>query len=195
MSPDETVRRRGRRQMFLLLAISAAPIVLGTLAFYLWPPSGRTNYGELMEPVSVAAKGVDLAGRPATLEALRGRWVLVVVSGATCAEECRRSLLYTRQIRTAQGRDQGKVERAWIVHGSDEPDAELAALASGAQVIRLAQSTDATGLPADAAKSSEIHFVDPLGRLVMRYPSDPDPRKVMKDLQRLLRVNSVEYAR
>ena len=31
------------------------------------------------------------------------------------------------------------------------------------------------------------YIVDPLGNLMMRYPRDPDPQKVLKDLARLLR--------
>ncbi len=188
-------RRRGRLQMLLLLAVSAAPIVLGTLAYYVWTPQGRTNYGEVLPPVQVQASGVDLAGQRATLETLRGRWVLLVASTPECREECRRSLLYSRQVRVAQGREQGRVERAWIVLGLAQPDPELAPLHAGALVIRLAHEADSNALSGEVSRAAEIHLVDPLGRLVMRFPGDPDPRRIVKDVQRLLRVNSAEYGR
>jgi hypothetical protein len=35
-----------------------------------------------------------------------------------------------------------------------------------------------------------IYLVDPLGNLMMRFPPDPDPARVIKDLQRLLRASS-----
>jgi hypothetical protein len=34
-----------------------------------------------------------------------------------------------------------------------------------------------------------IYLVDPLGNLMMRFPRDPDPSKMIKDLQRLLRYS------
>lgn len=192
---DSAQRRRGRLQMLLLLAIAAAPIVLGTAAFYLWPPSGRTNYGELLSPEPVAAVGVDLRGEPSNLDALRGRWVLLVASAPDCPEACRRNLLFARQVRFAQGRDQGKVERAWIVDGREPPAVELEPLYAGAQVIRVSGMSTTAGLPPDTVQSSQIVLVDPLGRRVLRFPADPDPRRIVKDLQRLLRINRAEYAR
>jgi len=36
-----------------------------------------------------------------------------------------------------------------------------------------------------------IYLVDPLGNLMMRYPRDPDPAKLLKDLQRLLRYSRI----
>jgi len=33
--------------------------------------------------------------------------------------------------------------------------------------------------------------VDPLGNLTLRHPRDPDPRRMIKDLTRLLRVSRV----
>jgi hypothetical protein len=34
-----------------------------------------------------------------------------------------------------------------------------------------------------------IYLVDPLGNLMMRFPRDPDPSRMIKDLQRLLRYS------
>jgi hypothetical protein len=31
--------------------------------------------------------------------------------------------------------------------------------------------------------------VDPLGNLMMRFPRDPDPSRMLKDLQRLLKTS------
>jgi hypothetical protein len=33
--------------------------------------------------------------------------------------------------------------------------------------------------------------IDPLGNLMLRYPRDPDPRRMIKDLTRLLKVSRV----
>ena len=43
--------------------------------------------------------------------------------------------------------------------------------------------------PADGAVTDHIYLVDPLGNLMMRFPREPDPSRVIKDLQRLLKVS------
>ena len=182
-------RRSGRLQMMLIFAVAAAPIVLGTLAFYLWPPSGRTNYGEIQPLQVVEATGQDLAGHTAALRDLRGKWAFVILSDAACAESCRRNLLYTRQIILAQGRDQDRIDRAWLITDASIPNAELGPLYAGARVIRLLGENAVSGFPADAGSRGEIYLIDPLGNLVLRYPDDSNPRLIMKDVQRLLKIN------
>src|SRR6476661_8783925 len=43
-------------------------------------------------------------------------------------------------------------------------------------------------LPADPGTSAadHIYMIDPLGHLMMRFPKDPEPRKVYKDIYKLL---------
>ena len=36
-----------------------------------------------------------------------------------------------------------------------------------------------------------IYLVDPLGNLMLRFPRDPDPSRMIKDLQRLLRYSRI----
>ena len=43
--------------------------------------------------------------------------------------------------------------------------------------------------PADGAPADHLYLVDPLGNLMMRFPRDPEPARVIKDLQRLLRAS------
>src|SRR5206468_799114 len=42
-------RRRGRRIAFVILALCAAPTVAAWLAYFVWQPQSRLNYGELIE--------------------------------------------------------------------------------------------------------------------------------------------------
>jgi hypothetical protein len=43
--------------------------------------------------------------------------------------------------------------------------------------------------PAARSPLEHVYLVDPLGNLMMRFPQDPDPMRVIKDLQRLLRAS------
>ena len=45
--------------------------------------------------------------------------------------------------------------------------------------------------PAEGSVTDHIYLVDPLGNLMMRFPRDPDPSKMLNDLKRLLRLSQI----
>jgi len=86
--PDTTEdRRRGRRVAFAILALCAAPTVAAWLAYFVWQPQSRLNYGELIEARTITDPELRrLDGSPFRLSQLRGRWVLLQIDSAACAE-------------------------------------------------------------------------------------------------------------
>ena len=155
----------------------AAPFVLGWAAWYFgWGTGTAGNYGELLAPR-------PLAGPP--LQELRGKWVLVTFDAAACDAYCERKLYFIRQVRTAQGKEQGRVERLWVLTDAGTPRGELLAAIEGTRVSK-APPEAFPGNPVD-----HIYLVDPLGNLMMRFPRDPDPSKMLKDLQRLLKYSRI----
>jgi hypothetical protein len=166
----------------LLGAVFGLPLALAALAYWLdWAPGTTANYGELVTPPR------PLAGPP--FDALRGRWVLVSFDAAACDAYCERKLYFMRQLRRAQGKDQDRVERLWVLTDAAQPRAALLAAIEGTRIAR--EAALAERFPAAAAPTDHIFVVDPLGNLMMRYPRDPDPSRMLKDLQRLLRLSQV----
>ena len=160
------------KKLVLIALVCAAPLVLGTLAYvFRWSPGETSNYGELVPPRPVS--GVE-----------RGKWVLVVFDSAACDAYCERKLYVMRQSRRAQGKDMGEVERLWVLTDAGKPRAELM---PGIEGTRFA-TFSAAGFPGNALE--HIYLVDPYGNLMLRFPRDPDPSKVIKDLQRLLRYTA-----
>jgi len=45
--------------------------------------------------------------------------------------------------------------------------------------------------PAPRAPADHIYVIDPLGNLMMRFPPDPDTRRLIKDLSRLLKASRI----
>jgi hypothetical protein len=180
--PPAEAPRRGRAKLWLLGAVFALPLALAALAYWLdWAPGTTVNYGELVTPPR------PLAGPP--FEALRGRWVLVSFDAAACDAYCERKLYFMRQVRRAQGKDQDRVERLWVLTDAAQPRAELLAAIEGTRIERAPAL--AARFPAAAAHADHLYVVDPLGNLMMRFPRDPDPSRMLKDLQRLLRLSQV----
>jgi hypothetical protein len=162
-----------RNKLLWVALVCAAPLVLGTAAYLLrWSPGTPSNYGELLTPTPVAE-----------LEALRGKWVLVMFAAAACDARCEQKLYYMRQVRRAQGKDMSRVERLWVITDGARPREEILPGIEGTRFAGLSEKE----FPGKAV--DHIYLVDPLGNLMMRFPRDPDPSRMIKDLQRLLRYS------
>jgi cytochrome oxidase assembly protein ShyY1 len=184
--------RRGRRTLLLLALVALAPIVAALVAYYGFAPTERVNYGELLDPrPPPAIAGTYPDGKPFALAELRGKWVLLVVSGPDCGDACRRALHATRVARTIQGREQDRVVRVWLQPATaPPPPAELLAGHPGLVAAR-ASPAELTRLPIDAGGAAGILLLDPHGNLVLRYGDDPDIERLAKDLQRLLSASQI----
>lgn len=177
--PDANVRR-GRRALLAIAAVFALPVLAG---WYLYltgrTPGSTSNYGTLLEPRPLVA---------APLVALRGKWVLLHFDGGACDSRCERKLYYMRQVRRAQGMNAARIERLWIVTDGVTPRAELLAASDGTRVA-TAEAMPPGAFPPGNALPEHIWLVDPLGNLMMRFPRDPDPGRMVKDLERLLKYS------
>ena len=182
-TPDASrARRFGRIKLLGLAAFFTLPVAAGYLAYSWWTPEQGSNYGELLSPHPLD---------DATIAALKGKWVLVQFDSGTCDADCERKHYYMRQVRKSQGKDQYRVERLWLVTDAAAPSNDLLEAISGTRIERAASRSLAEQFPARGALSDHIYLVDPLGNLVMRFPRDPDPRRVIKDLQRLLKSSRI----
>jgi cytochrome oxidase Cu insertion factor (SCO1/SenC/PrrC family) len=169
-----------KAKIALIFALCAAPIVFGTLAYLLGWHGQAGNYGELIPPRTLEA--------PA-FQPLRGKWVLVTFDPASCGPACERKLYVVRQVRRAQGAGAERIDRLWLVTGGGAPKPELLAAIAGSYVQPAERGAKAGEFPGDPERY--IYLVDPLGNLMMRYPREPDPAKMIKDLERLLKVSRV----
>lgn len=177
-----------------MLAVFALPVVSAWF-LYLNPeylPNTRSNRGDLIEAIVTLPTGEDLLSAeraPFDSDKLSGRWTLVVLGRAPCAEACRDKLREIRQIRLALGESRLSVERLLLSSDSGvvvEP--ELA----GTQVATLTPAgarhlLDQLG--EDQSAFDRIYILDPMGRLMMRYRADAPPKDVLKDMERLLKAS------
>lgn len=185
-------RRRGRRTALGILAICAAPTVAAWLAFFVWHPQSRTNYGELIEPRALPDRELALIeGGSFRLSQLRGKWILIQIDSAACGEPCKKKLVYMRQARLALGKDADRIERVWFVDDAGSPDPVLLRDHEGLVVARLARRSLVDELPPGPNAADYIYVVDPRGSLMLRFPRDLDGRRMLKDLTRLLRVSRI----
>ena len=185
-------KKKSLLSLWLLVALCVAPVVASYVAYYLWPPSGKVNYGELIEPRPLPDAKLALAdGTPFPWHRLKGKWVLAMADSGNCDAYCQRKLLYLRQVRLAQGKEMDRVERAWLITDDANPPAAVVDAIQGTWLIRAGGSELLKFFPAKGALADHIYVIDPNGNLMMRYPRDADPRKIVKDIARLLRISSI----
>jgi len=171
--------RLGRLKLLALAGVFSLPVVLGWIAFLFdLVPGTAGNYGELLAPRPVEG---------AALEALRGKWVLLVFDAPECDAYCERKLYFIRQVRRAQGKEQLRVERAWVLTGAGAPRAELLAAIDDTRILPPQGGRFLAQFPFQASPVDHIYLIDPLGNLMMRYQKDPDPSRMIRDLQRILK--------
>jgi hypothetical protein len=197
---DDTARRTagGRWKMLAILAVCAAPVIASYVAYFVVKPQGRSNYGELIMPSRELPQSmplVALTGEPVSPASLAGQWLLVVVSDAACDAVCEKHLFLQRQLRETLGRDNGRLDKVWLVTDDAALRPEvLHAVSQGTPVTVLRVPRHALSQwlepAAGHALRDHLYIVDPMGHWMMRTPADPDPSKVKRDIERLLRASA-----
>jgi len=189
-------KRVGRWKLFAVLAVCASPVIASYLTYYVIKPQGRTNYGALIDPRAhpMPPLGMtSLDGKPAKLESLKGKWVMLQVSDADCPAACQRRLYEMRQLRLAQGKDMDRIERVWLITDDKPLETMLMREYDGTYMLRVKPEVLTTWLPAESGTTvtDHIYMIDPLGNLMMRFPKDGDPNKVKKDVAKLLKASRI----
>lgn len=188
-APEAARRRRGRLVAAAIFVVCALPFAAALIAYWFFPPAGRTNYGDLLEPKTPTPVHLErLDGRAFALADLKGKWVMLQVDAPECGQPCQAKLFNMRQSRLAQGDNADRIERVWLVAGGGAPPAELARLYEGAVLARAAPELVAA-LPGAEARD-HIYLIDPRGNLMLRFPKDADPKRMIGDLRRLLKYSS-----
>jgi cytochrome oxidase Cu insertion factor (SCO1/SenC/PrrC family) len=189
VEPQARAVTRARAKLAGLAALFAAPIVASFVTYTWFRPEGGASFGELLlPPVQVSAHRF---GRPGggTFEfgSLAGKWVLVISDSGTCPTACRDKLATARQVRLALGRNAGRLERVFVVDDTARPEAGSLAEFEGT-VVALAPFALPPGAGNDRA---HIYLVDPRGNVMMRWPAGADRKRMLGDLQRLLKASQI----
>ena len=109
-------------------------------------------------------------------------------------KQCRKKLYYMRQVRLIQNKEKERIERVWLIDDGEPPSPEVVKDFEGVWLINAKDSDLLKALPAKESIHDHIYLVDPIGNLMMRFPKNPDPAQMAKDIKRLLKVSQLEHA-
>lgn len=200
--PPETAQEkqivsRNLRTVGALAAIFLLPLLLSFWMYYgnAWRPATRTNHGELIEPVR-ALPGAELReanGAVAPANLFSEKWALAYIGNGACDETCRHALHFMRQTRLSLNNEMTRVARVFLATGTC-CDRELLEREHPGLVIIDATGPEARDLVNAFPTTDQPHslfIVDPLGNLVMRYDTRDDPKGLLTDLKKLLKLSHI----
>jgi hypothetical protein len=185
-------QKKSRLQLLLVALVFLGPLVVAAWLYNqgeTYTPSGRTNHGELLEPIiNVSA---SLSSTEAFEKTDRG-WLLIYANTADCDDPCRSALYTYRQARLMLGKEMDRVWRVFL-HGDSLPDTVF--LAEEHPGLITIEDSSLTGLlnnkrPAELPAGGYF-LIDPHGNLVMYFPPDLDPAEMVDDIKHLLRLSRI----
>jgi len=195
----QTDAKRNLWPLWAMICVFGAPVV-ATWFYFFFPeylPQTHSNRGELLNPTVPLSDGLGLTGPgtgsdPFDLEAIKGSWTLVYLTGDGCDAACVERLTQLRQIRLGLGESFNLVQRLLLTPPESPPiDQTLLADAfEGMHVARLSADGEAQlmdTLGEGSAAQGRIYIADPRAELMMRYGADAPPEDTLKDMERLLK--------
>ena len=184
------LRARNLRTVGALAALFILPLALSFWMYYGggWQPAAHTNYGELLRPV----RPLPLDGWPAG-KVLTQKWSLVYLVSGPCEERCRNALIVMRQTRLSLNQEMQRVNRVLIAGPGCCDDALLQREHAGLLVLDAgsAGAREVIQVFPAGQRADSIFLVDPLGNLVMRYDDRSNPKGLLQDLKKLLKLSHI----
>lgn len=119
------------------------------------------------------------------------RWSLIYVAPLPCGESCRSDLERLRQVHDALSTERHRVRRVFLYAGEGLPGVHDPALSLGAlDSPRQALWEELFGGAVNGG-AGRFFVADPLGNLVVAYPSGADRSAMLEDVERLLDVSRI----
>ena len=174
MSETEDVGR-GRKQLLTIMAIAMITLGGSYLLFYLASSGsgwGTTNHGQFVTPPQNTAE----LGWAIPEEEAR-HWFLWVVDNG-CDATCQQMVKDLRALHILLSREAGRVRRAYTNLNGGEVDL-------GEAYPKLHRIQTSKPLP------EGTYIVDPNGNLVLFYALDSNPKFILEDLKKMLKVSQI----
>jgi len=183
-------RTKGRMQFLLIAALFFGPLLFAGWLYYsgdALQPESRANHGALLEPIVNLVDAV-----PGSVIHDSRAWRLLYAADGDCGEDCRNALYTLRQARLMLGKEMDRVERVFL-HGEQRPDTLLAAeehrglvTLHDAALLAVLVDQKPESLPAGG-----FYLIDPHGNLVLYFSPEIEPRDMVDDMKRLLKLSRI----
>ena len=192
--------RNSRIKLLLLFGLFFGPLAASFIWYYGFDaalaPSGESNNSPLVTPAVPLEpfENAQVSGEGFTNDGLARHWTLVHVLDNQCAEACETFLYHTRQMRLAVGKDISRLDRIIVVPQATSHTALLEQHPDATVITRsdngLEQQLSAISEQNQVSPGSAF-MVDPIGNVMMWVPADIEPKLLLKDLKKLLKISRI----
>ena len=199
---NTTNRKRSMRTLWIMVLLFGLPYVA---AFYFYinrdtlAPEMATNYGTIITPARPILE-VPLTRIDNTIinsADLKGKWLLVSIGSSYCNRDCLDNLYKLRQIKKAVGQEHKRIRKIFFLKdtGNLVEFKKLLGDYRGMDVF-LPEGKDyfhfLAGFHYQGGEVKDgVFIVDPLGNYMMMYPPGADAMKMLRDIERLLKVSRI----
>ena len=199
---DKKKLRTKRRTILIMLTVFAFPYAMAWVLYF--KPEvfnlGTRNHGTLISPV-IGQDAYQLNNPDGTSYQFikdSDKWMLMTFGSSSCEKACQTNLFTLQQLRRMMGVDRVRLNRSYILLGEQAlgEESEGAINQSIKQELAKFQGTGLYRLKAGTEKSLEEKLgipvgklkdyflvADPRGNLVMYYPQEDDPKKIIEDIE------------
>lgn len=199
-SPTE-VKKRKNSTLWLMVFLFGLPYLA---AFYYYFNSDKinlvqSNYGTIISPAR-PIPDVDLTkldNSKFKLSSLKGKWILFSIGSSSCNQDCIDNIYKVRQLKKAVGQDYKRISKLFFLTDTKNIKSfkRLLKEYSGMDVI-IPSGHDYNKYLAnfkykELDLENSVFIIDPLGNYMMIYPKGSDASKMVKDIERLLKVSKI----
>ncbi|MBS83423.1 MAG: hypothetical protein CMD65_04730 [Gammaproteobacteria bacterium] len=193
---------KNRTYLIIIILVFLIPF----LAAYFILQSGvnktmdTSNYGELIEP-PINTNNYQITGSSNSLNInkLDKKWtILYFNNNESCDDICKNDIYLLKQIHIALNKDINRVQRAYLTgnnKGSRKSFQTMHFLLENyPNLIRLEiinQNKNIITVLNKFTNTKKIFLVDPLGNIVLMWPSQFNGKQLLKDLKKLLKHSRV----
>jgi len=186
--------QRSNVPLWLLLGSFLVPAILAYGYFFFGDRPTVASNGQLITPVIdiSSLKLTNQNGELLSNDQLTPKWRMYYFVGSSCDQLCQNDLYNLRQMNIALGKYQDRVQH--VIAHLDEPANDFSELINTEhqQAIRVyTRAENIQALTAKDADAKTIYLVDPLGNIMMKFPHDLEPKLILKDIKKLLKVSRI----
>ncbi len=177
-SEPQSTPNGGRRQLTIILVVALVSLGGSYLLFYFASSGtgwGTTNNGAFVDPPTTLSQ----VGWP---DGVSRNWRLWVVEDEACTAECATMVTDLRALHILLSDKAGRVRRAITTRGADSTEV---ALPEPFPKLERMNPTNANEL------QRGVYIVDPNGNLVFRYEMAVNPKFILEDLKKLLKLSQI----
>lgn len=189
---------KNRLTILLIFGLSVIPFLIAW--FYAKHPERvtiGTNNGELISPVISTAHS-DFLGldefSSQNLNELEGHWVMINwIHGRSCQAVCLDAIYRSHQISLMLGKDVSRIRRILIMTDPLNQTELSQEWKDDARLLKLSLMPGVYDKISAflAQQEGGLILMDPLGNLMMRYPTHVDPYQIRNDLAKLLKISQI----